>query len=275
MNDIYKPPLWPFVVIGLLSLIWIVPLFGIIAISVRPEAETLKGWWRIEEFTLTFEAWRVIWTNYPLWDAFVNSVLIASISSLGSVLLAPMGGYCFQFLNFPGRRLIFLLLVNAFVIPNQVLIIPLFTLWREIGLIDNIFSVIIPFVALSMAWAVFLVKNYLTDFPKSLIEAAQIDGCGHVRTFFSVVLPNALTPMAAVGILQFMWTWNSLLLPMLFLRENIPLPVLLTKIKGTYEPNWDQVAVATIITTVVPLIVFLYFQKYFSAGSGNQSGQKG
>ena len=65
------------------------------------------------------------------------------------------------------------------------------------------------------------------------------------------------------------------MLPMLFLRENIPLPVLLTKIKGTYEPNWDQVAVATIITSIVPLLIFLYFQKYFAAGASNQSGQKG
>jgi ABC-type glycerol-3-phosphate transport system permease component len=275
MNDIYKPPLWPMLLIGVVSLIWVLPLIGIIMTSIRPEGETLKGWWNIEEFTLTLEAWREVWVNYPLWDALWNSIKIAGLSSLGSILLAPMGAYAFAFLNFPGKKVTFLLLVNAFVIPNQILIIPLFTLWRNVGLIDNIFSVIIPFVALSMAWAVFLVRNYLVDFPRSLIDAAHIDGCGHVRTFWSVVLPNALTPMAAVGILQFMWTWNSLMLPMLFLRENIPLPVLLTKIKGTYEPNWDQVAVATIITSVIPLLIFLYFQKYFAAGASNQSGQKG
>jgi alpha-glucoside transport system permease protein len=275
MNEIYKPPTWPILVIGIVSLIWVVPLIGIVATSLRPESETIQGWWRINEFTLTFDAWRSVWVNYPLGKAFLNSVLIASISAAGSVLLAPMGAYAYQFLNFPGKKVTFLLLVNAFVIPNQVVIIPLFILWRKLGLVDNIFAVIIPSTALSMAWAVFLVKNYLTDFPRSLIDAAQIDGCGHIRTFWSVVLPNALTPMAAVGILQFMWTWNSLLLPMLFLRDNIPLPVLLNRIKGTYEPNWDQVAVATIITIAVPLLVFLVFQKYFAAGAGNQAGQKG
>ena len=275
MNEIYKPPLWPMLLIATVSLIWILPLIGIVMTSIRPEGETLKGWWNIEQFTLTLEAWREVWVNYPLWDALWNSIKIAGISSLGSILLAPMGAYAYAFLNFPGKKVSFLLLINAFVVPNQILIIPLFTLWRNIGLIDNIFSVIIPFVALSMAWAVFLLRNYLVDFPRSLSDAAHIYGCGHVRTFWSVVLPNAMTPMAAVGILQFMWTWNSLMLPMLFLRENIPLPVLLTKIKGTYEPNWDQVAVATIITSIVPLLIFLYFQKYFAAGASNQSGQKG
>ena len=268
-------PRWPVPVLALVAIIWLLPLAGIVMMSIRPEAEITSGWWRFDNFTFTLQAWSEVWNSYPLGDAFINSFLIAGFSTILPVLFAPAAAYAFHYLKFPFRRALLLLLVNAFVIPNQVVIIPLFRLWRETGLIDNYLSVVIPFVGLSFAWAVFLAKNYLGSFPRSLIDAAQVDGCGHLRTYFHVVLPNSVTSLSAIAILQFMWTWNSLLIPMLFLRENATLPVLLSTISGTYEPNWDQRAVATILTSVVPLVIFLKFQQFFSADSTNNSGSKG
>ncbi len=142
------------------------------------------------------------------------------------------------------------------------------------GLLNSLPAVVIPFVGLSYAWAIFLVKSFLEDFPKELIEAARIDGCGPISTFTRVVLPNLVSPIAAAGILQFLWCWNTLLLPMLFLRNDISLTVLLARIAGTYDPNLDQQAVAAIITAVVPLLVFIVFQKQFAAGSRVSSGGK-
>ena len=111
--------------------------------------------------------------------------------------------------------------------------------------------------ASDFAWSIFLVKNFLEDFPKELIEAARIDGCGPMSTFFRVVLPNSLASIFTVGILQFLFCWNSLLIPLLFLRHGVPLPVIFAQISGTYDMNWDRRAVAAIVTTIVPLIVFL------------------
>ena len=135
-------------------------------------------------------------------------------------------------------------------------------------------AVLIPFVGMSFAWSIFLVKNFLEDFPRDLIEAARIDGCGPLTTFTHVVLPNLLSPVFAVGILQFLWTWNALLLPMLFLRSDIPLPVLLTRVSGTYDLNWDLRSVAAIVTTAVPLLIFVLFQRHFAAGAQVGSGSK-
>ncbi|MGI9499822.1 MAG: carbohydrate ABC transporter permease [Geminicoccaceae bacterium] len=270
-----KTPRWPVVIMAVAALVWLAPLLGIAMMSVRPEGEITSGWWTLSPFTFTLDAWGEVWENYPLWDALVNSFWVAALSTIFPVLFAPAAAYAFHYLKFPFRRALLLILVNAFVVPNQVVIIPLFKLWRELGLIDNYMSVVIPFAGLSFAWAVFLVKNFLNGFPRTLIDAAQLDGCGHLRTYFYIVLPNSLTPMAAVAILQFMWVWNSLLLPMLFLRENTTLPVLLSSISGAYEPNLDQRAVATIITSIVPLLIFLMFQRYFSADGKNQSGAKG
>jgi ABC-type glycerol-3-phosphate transport system permease component len=167
-----------------------------------------------------------------------------------------------------------ILIINAFVLPQQVVIIPLFQLWGRVGLIDNYLAVLIPYIGLSFAWSIFLVKNFLEDFPKELIEASRIDGCGPTTTFWHVVLPNILAPVLALGILQFMWTWNALLLPLLYLRTNVPLPVLFARIAGTYDLNWDLRAVAAIVTTIVPLIVFLVFQRHFAAGAQSRTGTK-
>ncbi len=272
---IQKTPKWPILVMAAAALLWLVPLAGIVMMSIRPEVEITGGWWRLDPFTLSFDAWVKVWESYPLGRAFLNSVLVATMATVIPVLFAPAAAYAFHYLKFPFRRALLLILVNAFVVPNQVVIIPLFKLWRQTGLIDNYLSVVIPFVGLSFAWSVLLVKNFLGNFPRSLIDAAQVDGCGHLRTFFYIVLPNSLTAMAAVAILQFMWTWNSLLIPMLFLRENATLPVMLSTISGAFEPNWDQRAVATIITSILPLVIFLVFQKHFSADGKNRSGSKG
>jgi ABC-type glycerol-3-phosphate transport system permease component len=269
-----KAPRWIPIVVGLVSILWIIPLLGIIITSVRPPVDTVLGWWRLDHIEFTFNAWFSVWSKYPLANGFWVSVQLAGISTLGSMILTPAAAYTFQFLKFPFRRTLLIIIINAFVLPQQVVVIPLFTLWRQMGLIDNIASVLIPYIGLSFAWSIFLVKNFLEDFPKEMIEAARIDGCGPISTFFHVVLPNSLTSVAAVGILQFLFCWNSLLIPLLFLRTQTPLPVVFAQIAGTYDPNWDLRAVAAIVTTIVPLIIFLVFQRQFARGSLSTSGSK-
>lgn len=269
-----KTPLWVLPVVALVALIWIVPLVGLVVISIRPLTETTLGWWSLGEVSFTLDAWRNVWDRFPLAYAAWVSTKIAVISTLIPMIMAPAAAYAFHYLSFPMRRVLLLIIVNAFVLPNQVVVIPLFLLWRDLGMIDNMWSVIIPFAGLSFAWSVFLVKNYLEDFPKDLIEAAQIDACGPIARFFYIVLPNMLTPIAAVAILQFMWTWNGLLLPVVFLRDELPLPALLARVQGVYDNNFDQVAVAAIITTIVPLAIFVVFQRYFTAGAQTKTGSK-
>ncbi len=269
-----RAPRWAIAAMGLVALVWIVPILGIVIMSIRPLNEITRGWWRFDEFTLTFSAWQRVWEEYPLADAFWTTALLAGTATFLTMALTPAAAYAFHFLKFRFRRVLLVIIINAFVLPQQVVIIPLFRLWRDLGLIDSFASVIIPYVGLSFAWSIFLVKNFLEDFPKELIEAARIDGCGPIATFRHVVLPNALSSVFAVGILQFLWTWNALLLPMLYLRSHVPLPVILARVAGTYDLNWDLRSVAAIITTSVPLIIFLIFQRQFATGSQAASGGK-
>ena len=269
-----KSPPWVTIVVGLISVVWIVPLLGIVITSIRPPVDTVLGWWRLDHIEFTLHAWTSVWSKYPLAQGFWVSAQLAGIATIGSMVLTPAAAYAFHFLRFPFRRTLLIIIINAFVLPQQVVVIPLFTLWRQMGLIDNLASVLIPYVGLSFAWSIFLVKNFLEDFPRELIEAARVDGCGPIATFFHVVLPNTLAPIFAVGILQFLFCWNSLLIPLLFLRTQIPLPVVFAQISGTYDPNWDLRAVAAIVTTIVPLVVFLVFQRQFAGGAMSRSGSK-
>jgi ABC-type glycerol-3-phosphate transport system permease component len=269
-----KAPPWVTGTVWLLSIVWIIPLLGIVITSIRPESDTVLGWWRIDHIELTLDAWIRVWGKYKLAEGFWVSLQLAGIATLGSMILTPAAAYAFQFLKFPFRRTLLIIIINAFVLPQQVVVIPLFTLWRDMGLINNLASVLIPYVGLSFAWSIFLVKNFLEDFPKELVEASRIDGCGPISTFFYVVLPNSLAPVFAVGILQFLFCWNSLLIPLLFLRTQLPLPVVFAQISGMYDPSWDLRAVAAIVTTSVPLIVFLIFQRQFAGGSLATSGSK-
>lgn len=262
------------VLVSFVAFIWIVPLIGIVITSLRPVDEAALGWWATSRFTLTLDAWRTVWDQYPILDAIWVTLKLAGIATITTMILTPAAAYAFHFLRFPLRRTILIILVNAFVLPQQVVIIPLFQLWKDWGLIDNILSVLIPYVGLSFAWSIVVVKNFLEEFPRELIEAARIDGCGPLATFVYIVLPNLLAPISVVGILQFLWTWNSLLLPLLYLRTQVPLPVAFARIAGTYDANWNLRAVAAIITTIIPLIIFVVFQRQFANGALSRSGSK-
>jgi ABC-type glycerol-3-phosphate transport system permease component len=269
-----KAPRWVPIVVWVISILWIVPLVGILVTSIRPPSDIVLGWWRLDHIEFTLNAWIKVWSKYPLAQGFVVSAELSIIATVASMILTPAAAYAFQFLRFPFRRTLLIIIINAFVLPQQVVVIPLFTLWRQMGLIDNLLSVLIPYVGLSFAWSIFLVKNFLEDFPRELIEAGRIDGCGPISTFFHVVLPNTLAPIFAVGILQFLFCWNSLLIPLLFLRTDVPLPVVFAQIAGTYDANWDMQAVAAIVTTIVPLVIFLIFQRQFAGGAMSRSGSK-
>jgi len=142
---------------------------GIVVTSFRPGADTVLGWWRLDHVQFTLDAWVRVWSQYNLAGGFWVTLQLAGLATIGSVLLTPAAAYAFQFLRFPFRRTLLIIIINAFVLPQQVIVIPLFTLWRQTGLIDNILSVLIPYVGLSFAWSIFLVKNFLEDFPRELV----------------------------------------------------------------------------------------------------------
>ena len=253
-------PRWIKVVVGIVALLWVLPVTGIVVSSLRPDGELANGWWSLSNISITLDAWTTIWNKYPLLPAAWVSLQLAAFAAFGTMVLTPAAAYAFHWLRFPFRRILLVMIVNAFVLPPQIVIIPLFRLWRDWGLLDHMAAVLIPHIGFSFAWSIYLVKNFLEDFPQDLIEAARIDGCGPGSTFFRVVLPALLTPVLSVGIIQFIWCWNSLLFPLLYMRTHATLPVVFSQIAGTYDTHWNQQAAAALMTMIMPLCIFIVFQ---------------
>ncbi len=259
-----RKPLWPVPILYVIMLVWIIPVVGILVMSVRPSVEIMRGWWVMKPFTITIENYIKVWNRFNLGRALMASMAISISSTVIPIFLSSSAAYAFHFLNFPGRRMMLLVFINAFILPHQVLVIPLMKLWRLSGLMDNLISCVVPFVGLSFAWSIYYFKTFLNGFPTDLIDASRIDGCSQFRIYWNMVIPNTLTALASIGILQFIWTWNSLLFPLIFLRQNIPITVALTRAKGEYDPNWEQLSAGTVIAIAIPLLVFIVLQRYFT-----------
>jgi alpha-glucoside transport system permease protein len=265
---------WPIPVLTVVTVIWIIPVFAVIMMSLRPATEFMRGWWILKPLTINLHNYITVWTKFQLGRATLTSFEISIGSTVPTIAFCSLAAYAFEFLDFPGRRLFLLLFVNAFILPMQILLIPLLIMWRQFHLTNNLLAVVLPNVALSFTWTIIYFKAFLFGFPNDLIDAAKIDGCKHFRIYWNIVMPNSFAPVASIGILQFLFSWNGLLFPLLFLRKDFPLTVALIRIRGQYEPNWEYLTAATIIVIIVPLLVYVLLQRYFAEGLSRSGSEK-
>jgi alpha-glucoside transport system permease protein len=265
---------WPLPILFIIAVIWGIPALGMVVTSIRPITEIVRGWWTLRPFTLTAENYINAWTRYNFGKAFLVSLVLSGSSTVIPLFLSSAAAYAFHFLRFPGRKMSLFLITSAYVLPNQVLLIPLLKLWRQVGISDHLVSVIIPQVGLSFAWSIFLVRSFLFGFPGDLLDAAKIDGGGNFRIYWNIVLPNSLTPLVSVAILQFLWTWNDLLFPLIFLQSDIPLTVAVARMRATHDPQWELVSAGTVILTIAPMVVFIFLQRYFTEGLSRSGAEK-
>lgn len=217
----------------------------------------------------------ILWENYPkamqavpLGRFFLNSLLVASLTTLGQMVTASMAGYAFARMKFPGRELLFLLFLATMMIPPQVNVVPLFMLMSKFGWIDTYYALIIP--GLFGAFGIFLLRQWFLGFPEELEQSARLDGCNPLQIYWHIALPTALPALATLGIFTFISTWNSFLWPLIVTNSDMmrTLPVGLAAFKGSFRENteWGQLMAAGVISVIPALAVFLAGQKYFIKG---------
>ncbi|WP_314146624.1 carbohydrate ABC transporter permease [uncultured Leifsonia sp.] len=211
----------------------------------------------------------------PLLTNMFNSLLIAVITTLGLLITAPMAGYAFARLEFPGRNAMFVALLASLMVPIQVTIIPLFLIMRNLGLINTPWSLILP----SITWAlgVFLMRQFFLTLPKEILEAAKIDGAGPWTTYRLIALPLVKNGLSALGVIAFLNSWNAYFAPSIFLnsQDTATLPLALVLMRGPFSTGQVNVIMAATALAVIPaLVVFLIAQRWIIA-SMTQSGVKG
>ena len=214
---------------------------------------------------LTLDNYKNVFSQIPLSRYFLNSLIVASVTTLGQVVFASMAGYAFARLNFKGRDFLFLVILITMLIPPQVNIIPLFFLMRELHLIDTYSALILP--GLFGGFGIFLMRQYFLSFPKDLEEAAKIDGCNLFGTFFKIALPLALPTIMTLALFTFVTTWNSFLWPLIVTNSEgmRTLPVGLAIFKGSFRELtlWGELLACSVICTIPVIAVFLIGKKYF------------
>ena len=229
----------------------------------------------------TVDAWQFVFTNLEpsVVTMFTNSFVISAAVTVINLVLGSLAGYAFARLNFPGRGLLFLLVLATLMIPDQLRLVPVYILFSDVGLTRGIgqYVAVILLLAIS-ATSVFLMRQYFLTIPKDLEEAAKIDGAGAFTTFLRVMLPLATPALAAVAILQFQGSWNGFFWPSVFLqsREHWSLPIGLTlfRLEGGMANNWPPLMAVIVLATLPILALYLYFQRYFVEGIA-ASGVKG
>jgi alpha-glucoside transport system permease protein len=253
-----------------IALLWLLPAFGLLAASLRPEvANANSGWWTIFDrlSSVTFDNYRSILDNDLIVHSFWNTVLITLPATLLVVGIASLAAYAFAWIDFPGRDWTFVIVVALLVVPIQVALIPVASLYGRLGMYGDILGVVLFHVAFGLPFAIFLLRNFFAGIPHELLEAARIDGASELKVFRTVVLPIGLPAIASLAIFQFLWVWNDLLVGLVFAdTSHQPLTVAIRSQLRQFGTNFDVIAPAAFLSMLVPLVVFFAFQRYFVEG---------
>jgi alpha-glucoside transport system permease protein len=258
-----------YLVLTFLGLLWLVPTLGLFLTSLlEPAAIGTSGWWEIfsKPSLGTLENYREIFDNDAITSAIVTTIWISLGATILPILLAAFAAYAFAWLEFPGRDWLFLIVVALLVVPIQMALIPIFSLYNDLGLFDTIIGLVLFHTAFGLPFAIFLLRNFFIGIPRDLLEAARIDGASELRIFLRLILPLGLPAIASLAIFQFLWVWNDLLVALTFARDTQPITVAIFSQMRQFSANIELIAPAAFISLAIPLAVFFAFQRYFVQG---------
>jgi multiple sugar transport system permease protein len=214
-------------------------------------------------------AYARLFTDGPFGRVILNSLGLAVATTILQLITSSTAAYAFSRLPFRGRGVVFAVYLATMMIPLQVLIVPLFVELKTFGLLNTYLGALLPTIA--SAFGIFLLRQAVNQVPRELDEAATLDGAGHFRIFWQVVLPNIRPALATLTVFGFMGSWNSFLWPLVVLRkpELQTLPVALAGLQGQYTTEWDVVMAGSVVSVLPMLAIYIFAQKYVIQGVAN------
>lgn len=251
----------------IVAVLWLVPSFGLFVTSLRPIGEsTSSGWWNAltHPAQLTWENYLNLLQNSTITNSLLNTVMIVVPSTVLVVLIGALAGYAFAWMDFPGRDWMLVGVIVLLAVPLQVALIPVARMYGALGIFGSIAGVVAFHTAFGLPFAIFLLRNFFTQIPGEVLEAARVDGASEWRIFSRIVLPLGGPAIASLAIFQFLWTWNDLLIGLIFTTPSTqPITVAIQSQLRTFGANIDVLSAGAFLSMIVPLIVFFAFQRYF------------
>jgi len=264
----YRLPRWlTLLLLFALSIIMVGPIVWTISTSLRTPAQSfsLPPKWLPTDMAL--ENYTQVFERIPFWTQILNSFLVTASTVLGQLVTASLAGYAFARLEFPGKTVLFWLIMATLMIPLQATIIPVFVLISKLGLSDTLASLVLP--ALFTAFGTFLLRQYFMQIPKEFEEVALIDGASQWYIFSRVFLPLVAPGLAVLAVLAFNGTWNEFYRPLVFLitDTNFTIPLGINLLKGYMMTSSISVVLAGVVLSMIPVImVYLFGQRYLIEG---------
>jgi ABC-type glycerol-3-phosphate transport system permease component len=242
------------------------PMYWMLRVSVASSSELSNLPVRLWPKEWLWENYLRPWSQYPFGRWLWNSVVIAGMSVALTVVINLCAGYAFAKLRFPGRNLLFLLILSTLMVPVQVIMVPQFQIVVDLGLLNTTGGVVLP--RLAEAFGLFMARQFFMAIPDELLDAAKCDGAGHIRAFRRIVLPLSKPLIAVLVIFTFMWRWNEFVWPLIVLTDpnSYTLPVGLQFLIGQFSTNFGPLLAMSFLSILPMLIVFAFFQRYFVEG---------
>ncbi|MEE9277515.1 MAG: carbohydrate ABC transporter permease [Dehalococcoidia bacterium] len=265
-------------------LLWSIPTLALLVSSFRdPTAIASSGWWNAitAPVDFTLDNYDTVINQRGMGRAFLNSMIITAPSTFLVILIAAAAAYAFAWMRFPGRNALFLIVVGLLVVPLQMTLIPLLQLYTSVT-IDTDIPVLggrifgtssypgiwLAHAGFGLPFAVFLLRNFFGGLPRDLFEAAYIDGASDWQVFYRIVLPLAVPALASLAIFQFLWTWNDLLVALIFLGDPdlAPMTLRISNLVGSFGQDYETLTAAAFVSMAVPLTIFFALQRFFVQG---------
>jgi alpha-glucoside transport system permease protein len=257
------------ILLAAIGVAWLVPTLGLLVVSLFAPVDFLQnGWWKVfsQPSLLTWQNYDHLFHNGPITHSLWVTAQIAIGGTVLPIMLAALAAYAFAWLEFPGRDWLFIVVIALLVVPLQMALIPIFSLYNTLGIFDTVLSLVLFHTAFGLPFAIFLLRNFFVGIPRDVLESARIDGASEARIFLRLILPLGLPAIASLAIFQFLWTWNDLLVALTFGRDTQPITVAIFSQLGEFGSNIEIIAPAAFVSLAIPLCVFFAFQRYFVQG---------
>ena len=262
----WKAAMWLMVFVAVVIVLF--PFYWMINTSLKPASEIFQSPPSFFSLNWTLQPYLEIWSSRPIARYFLNSLIVSGGATLLAMILSALAAYGFSRFYLRWENLLIILLLFTQMLPGTLLIIPYFQLMAEAGLINNYLSLILAYVSFALPFSTWMLIGFFRSIPRDLDEAAMVDGCGRIETFWRVVLPLSLPGLVAVAIFTFLLAWNAYVWALVLTTNPrmFVLPVGIANMMGEYQVQWNEMMAASVLATLPVVVLYIFLEKYLVAG---------